>query len=613
VNNNSTPFNYIKNHHEAPQLPDDNSRHKWIKNFVSRCIAHFTSAQNIFNNNVAAALHELNNNIHTLFENQNKLSEKINAIATSLDNRQNDIVKSMEILARDNEFLKQKQGEIEKFVKSTFSDVDNRQNSLIENIEATNREMKNLNNRQSDIVKSLKTLAKDNNFLKQKQGEIEKFVQSTFSDVDNRQNSLIENIESTNKEMKNLNDDIVKSFETLTNTNKFLKQKQEEIEKSVQSTFSDVDNRQNSLIENIESTNKEMKNLNNRQNDIIKNVSKQIKNIDNRQNDIVKSFEMLTNTNKLLKQKQGEVEKFVQSTFSNVDNRQNSLVENLSVMNDKISTLFGQTKEIKDIHSLYEQIAEQNKVIKNIISEFINTPDKSEVSNVKTELKNVVNDSLYINYEQLFRGSENVIRKRLTYYINRLKNVKTTNKKYILDVGCGRGEFVSLLIKNKFHAKGIDTNSVAVQHAVKKKLPVKKDDLFNVLKKCRNNSLPVISAFHVIEHLDYNDLLSFFQIAFKKLQPKGKLLLETPNMLSLFVAATDFYKDPTHIRPLHPATLQFYLKEIGFAKVEIDFLHPFSESDQLKILKTSSAANNNFIKLNNLIFGARDCAIIAKK
>ena len=496
MNNNSSPFDYVKNHHEAPLLPDDNSRHKWIKNFISRCIAHFTSAQNTFNNNVAAAIRDLNDNLHSLAEKQNTLYKKIDDSFNALDNRQN------------------------------------------------------------DIVKSLETLTKDNIFFKQKQEEIEKFVQSTFSDIDNRQNSLIENIESANREMKNLDK---------------------------------------------------------RQNDIIKNVSEQIKNIDNRQNDIVKSFETLSNTNKFLKQKQKEIEKFVQSTFSNVDNRQNSLVENLGIMNDKISMLFGHAEKIKDLHSLYEQIAKQNKDVKNIISEFVNSTDKNSASNIKNKLKNIVDDSLYVDYEKAFRGSENIIRERLSYYIDKLKNVKTTAGKYILDVGCGRGEFVSLLIENKFHAKGIDTNSVAVQHAVKNKLPVKKGDLFNVLEKCKDNSLPVISAFHVIEHLRYNDLLWFFRIAKKKLQPNGKLLLETPNMLSLFVAACDFYKDPTHIRPLHPATLQFHLREIGFSKVEIDFLHPFPESEQLKILRNSTASNNNFIKLNNLIFGARDCAIIAKK
>jgi len=616
VNNNLSPFDYIKNHHEAPQLPDDNSHYKWIKNFISRCIAHFTSAQNTFNNNVAAAVKDVNDNLHYLAEKQNVLSEKINNSFTALDNRQDDIVKFLETLTNDNKFLKQKQEEIEKLVQSTFSDVDNRQDSLIENIKSTNKEIKNLDKRHSDVVKSFETLTEANDFLKQKQEEIEKFVQSTFFDVDNRQNSLIENIKSTNKKVKNLDkrhSDVVKSFETLTDTNNFLKQKQEEIEKFVRSTFSDIDNRQNSLVENIKSTNKEVKNLCNRQNNIIKNVSKQIKNVDNRQNDVVKSFETLTDTSNFLKQKQEEIEKFVQSTFSDVDNRQNSLVERLGTMNDKISTIFGQAEKIKNLHLLYEQIAKQNKDIKNIVSELINSSDKNSLSGIKNELKNIVDDSLYVNYEKAFRGSEIIIKKRLTYYIDKLKNTKTTADKYILDVGCGRGEFVSLLMENKFHAKGIDTNSVAVQHAVKNKLPVKKGDLFNVLKKCKDNSLPVISAFHVIEHLQHNDMLSFFRIAKKKLQPNGKLLLETPNMLSLFVAACDFYKDPTHIRPLHPATLQFHLNEIGFSEVKVDFLHPFSESEQLKILKNSTASNNNFIKLNNLIFGARDCAIIAEK
>ena len=484
MNKNSTSFDYIKNHHEVPLLPDENSRFKWIKKFISKCLTHFTTSQNSFNNNVAAAIQELNNN--------NKL--------------------------------------------------------LAEQIQ-------NINIRQDNLVKSLEKITGD------------------FQNVIKRQ------------------DEIIKNFSE---------------------KFSGIDNRQNDLVKSLENTNCEIQNSVKRQDDIIDNFSKQINQNNNRQSDIVKSFEKISEENQFLKQKQQEIEKFVQSTFFDVDNRQNLLVESLNDINEKIAALFKRAENAEngftDLRALYEQIAKQNAAIKNAVALAANSKTKAP-----TILKNFFDNSFYAKYEDTFRGSEKIVKKRLQYYINKIKNIKSSDKNFILDVGCGRGEFVDLLIKNNFHAKGIDINSIAVQQAVDNNLPVENADLFAFLNKRKENSLAAVSAFHVIEHLRHNDLISFFRLAFDKIQPSGKLLLETPNMLNLFVAACDFYKDPTHIRPLHPATLQFYLQEIGFKKVEVNFLHPFSEKEGLKILKSASATNSNFKKLNELIFGARDCSIIAEK
>jgi len=625
VSNNSPPFDYIKNHHETPQLPDDNSRHKWIKNFVSRCITHFTTAQNIFNNNVATALQELNNNIQDITENQHKLSKKINIAVTSLDNRQNDIVKSLENIHRELQNQIKRQNDIVENFAAQFKSLDARQNDIVKSLDGTNKEQLALikrqndiqniitakfgdfNNRQNDIVSSLENANKEFQSLTKRQNDIQETAISKFNNIDSRQNDIVKSIENTNEE-----------FQALT-------KRQDDILKIANSQINNLDNRQNDLVISLENINKDFQALIKRQNNIQKTVTSKFKDLNNKQDDIQKNLVLkfddldsrqsdLVKSVKKVDKEQHNIQKLTSSQITDVNKRQDDLVLSLNKINEDLFSRSESVKhEFKNLHSLYEQIAEQNKLIKGIISTAINSPDKKIKSDTKNQLHNLVNDSLYLDYEQMFRGSEIIIKERLTYYINKLKNVKTSAKNYILDVGCGRGEFVSLLIENEFHAKGIDTNSVAVQHAVKNKLPVKKDDLFNVLKKCKDNSLPVISAFHVIEHLQHNDLLSFFRIAVKKLQSNGKLLLETPNMLSLFVAACDFYKDPTHIRPLHPATLQFYLRETGFSKVEVDFLHPFPESDQLKILKNSTAANNNFVKLNDLIFGARDCAIIARK
>jgi len=534
VSNKSTYLDYIKNHSEVPTLPDDNTRFKFIKKFISRCISHFTAAQNSFNNNLVNAIQELNNNLISIAQKQNNLEKYV----AGLDNRQNDIVKSLEKIEKENISIHHKQMEIEKFVQSTFSDVDNRQNDIVKSLENINKDFQNISKRQDDITKN------------------------------------------------------------------------------ISEQISNIDNRQNDIVKSLENINKDLQNISKRQDDIINDFAKQVKQTDTRQTDIVKSFEKIEKENISIHQKQMEIEKFVQSTFSDVDNRQNLLVESLNDINNNIAALFKRAESsengFNDLRSLYEQIIEQNNDIKNAFA-LAAKNSKKQKSVDNDILNNFIDDSLYSDYENSFRGSEKIIEKRLLFYINKIKNLKTTKNNFILDVGCGRGEFVKLLIKHNFHAKGIDINPFAVQQASQNNLPVEQADLFAFLNKLPKKSLPAVSAFHVIEHLHHNDLISFFRLAFDKIMSDGKLLIETPNMLNLFVAACDFYKDPTHIRPLHPATLQFYLREIGFKKVEVNFLHPFSEDECLKILKSNTAANYNFKKLNDLIFGARDCSIIAEK
>jgi len=613
VSNNSTSFDYIRNHHEIPQLPDNNSRFKWIKKFITRSLAHFTSAQNIFNNNIVNVITELNN-------------------------RQNDLIKSIENLHIEQQAIIKKQDNIQKTATSQFNNLDDRQNDLVKSIENLHKEQQAVTTRQNDLVKSIENLHKEQQGVTTRQDNIQEIITSKINDIDNRQNDIVSSLENTNKEqliiatsqdnirkivisqfkdIDSRQNDLVKSIENIDNKQKDFVKTLSNIQKVSTSQFKDVDSRQSDLVKSIENLNEEQQNVIKRQAGLQKLATSQFKDIDNRQSDLVESVKKLDEEQQTVIKRQIDIQKHTSKQFKDIDNRQDTLVESLNQMNNKIAELFkysGKAEQsFNNLHSLYNKIAEQNKAIKNIISTATGSSGKNSVLGTNAELKNFINDSLYSDYEQSFRGSEKIIKKRLTYYIDKLKNVKSSKENFILDVGCGRGEFVELLIENNFHAKGIDANSVAVQCAVSNNLPVKKGDLFNVLKKCKNNSLPVISAFHVIEHLNYGDMIKFFNMAVNKLKPKGKLLLETPNMLNLFVAAADFYKDPTHIRPLHPATLQFYLKEAGFSNVQVDFLHPFPKPEQLKILKNSTTANNNFIKLNNLIFGARDTSIIAIK
>ena len=115
----------------------------------------------------------------------------------------------------------------------------------------------------------------------------------------------------------------------------------------------------------------------------------------------------------------------------------------------------------------------------------------------------------------------------------------------------------------------------------------------------------MIAAFHVIEHLAFDEQVTFLSRAARKLRPGGCLLLETPNAKSIVTAASDFYRDPTHTRPVHPDTLVHFLREAGFVSADVRFLHPFDD-------ERARDGGDEENEIKDLLFGARDCAVIAR-
>jgi O-antigen chain-terminating methyltransferase len=151
--------------------------------------------------------------------------------------------------------------------------------------------------------------------------------------------------------------------------------------------------------------------------------------------------------------------------------------------------------------------------------------------------------------------------------------VKATHSAPLLDLGCGRGEWLKLAGDRGWKAQGVDSNPVMVQRCVEAGLEVEVGDALDFLRSAKDDSFSVITGFHIIEHIPFETVVSLLDEALRTLRPGGAVIFETPNPENLLVGACNFYADPTHRNPIFPPTLEFVVRERGFEKVEL--LRPF--------------------------------------
>jgi len=222
--------------------------------------------------------------------------------------------------------------------------------------------------------------------------------------------------------------------------------------------------------------------------------------------------------------------------------------------------------------------------------------------------ENHLPDTMYVAFEDRFRGTREEIKERLRIYLPYIKeaNIETSSSP-ILDLGCGRGEWLELLKENGYIAKGVDFNRVMVRQCQEFGLDVIESDIIEYLRNQQPNSLSAITGFHILEHLSLKTIISLFDEALRILKSGGIAIFETPNPENLIVASCNFYLDPTHRNPIPPRLLNFLIESRGFNKTEIVRLHPntFFREGQ----KTSTAVKS----LISLFNKEQDYSIIAYK
>lgn len=184
----------------------------------------------------------------------------------------------------------------------------------------------------------------------------------------------------------------------------------------------------------------------------------------------------------------------------------------------------------------------------------------------------------------------------------------------VLDIGCGRGEFVELLIGRDIDATGIEIDRALVESVRAAGLPVQHGDGVVALANVDDGSLGGLSLIQVIEHLSSQQAVDLVALAAAKLRPGGKVVIETVNPQSLYVFAHAFFLDPTHSKPVHPAYLTFLFREAGFAEVDIDWRSPPPQEEVLVAPASGGGeGSENVRRLNQLLFAPQDYALVATR
>jgi len=208
---------------------------------------------------------------------------------------------------------------------------------------------------------------------------------------------------------------------------------------------------------------------------------------------------------------------------------------------------------------------------------------------------------VYALFEERFRGRPEDIERGQRAYLDLLKDVPGA----VLDVGCGRGEFLRLVAAAGRKASGIESNPVSVAACRAAALDVEEADAFDALSRRPAASLGAVVAFQVVEHWPPAAILRFLQEARRVLSPGGVLIAETVNTDSI-AALRSFYLDPTHVRPVPPEALRFLAEAAGFTDCRIDYRAPLPPGERLE------ERSENDRKLNALLFGAQDYALVAR-
>lgn len=210
-------------------------------------------------------------------------------------------------------------------------------------------------------------------------------------------------------------------------------------------------------------------------------------------------------------------------------------------------------------------------------------------------------DDFYTYQQEKLRGSVSEIKKRQSIYLKYIKNVpkELKNKNSFLDIGFGRGEFIGLLKAEKLkNIEGVDINKKYVLNAKKKGYMVFQDDALKYLYLSEKKFYG-ISAFHLIEHINFNQLFDLMLICSKKLVKGGVLILETPNIENIKVGSNSFNLDYTHKLRMPSLLIKTLLEYLNFKKIEFLYLQP--EKKQIKD------------DVERLIYGAQDLGVVAYK
>lgn len=209
----------------------------------------------------------------------------------------------------------------------------------------------------------------------------------------------------------------------------------------------------------------------------------------------------------------------------------------------------------------------------------------------------------YRSFEDAHRGSRDLIKKRLEVYKPFIVRLNNAIGLPVVDLGCGRGEWLELLKEMEITAHGVDLDDGMLRGNKERGLSATKDDALSYLKQLKDESQMAVSAFHLVEHVSFEYLEEILTESLRVLAPGGLLILETPNPENIVVGTSSFYMDPSHVKPIPPDLLSFVAVHYGFDRVKI-----------LRLQENKSLAEMRKVTLSDVFTGVSpDYSVIAQK
>jgi len=263
------------------------------------------------------------------------------------------------------------------------------------------------------------------------------------------------------------------------------------------------------------------------------------------------------------------------------------------------------TRILQQLDDLQVRLAEQARDVNRL---------EAKVAETRERIPGCAVDAWYDenHFTSFFRGSSDDLRSRYTELAKEFIGCDP-----VVDLGFGGGDFMELLTELGVKVRGVEPDPQLVTSALGRGLDVEQGLAVEYLRTVEPGSLGGIVMIQVIEHLSPQQVLDFVALAAEKVRPGGKVVLETVNPASLYTYARAFWVDPDHVRPVHPSFLEFLFREAEFARFSIEYRSPVSEAEALVPLAGDDpqtlAVNENFQRINALLFGAQDYAVVATR